>query len=58
LERCGPVDIGVDAAHHVVHDGPYRNQFFDGVDVLVFETQFPNEREFGVDDLLAQMSEV
>ena len=57
-ERGRAVDVGVDAAHHVVHDGPDRDQLVHGVDALVLQAQLAHERELGVDQLLAEVPQV
>ena len=58
LERGRPVDVGVDPAHHVVHDRADRDQLVHGVDALVLQAQLPNEGKLGVDELRAEMAQV
>ena len=57
-QRRRPVDVGVDAAHHVVHDRPHRDQLLDRIEVLVLQAQLADERDLRVDDLLAQVTQV
>ena len=44
-QRRRAVDVGVDAAHHVVDDRPHRDQLGDRIDVLVLQAQLAHERE-------------
>ena len=46
-ERRRAVDVGVDAAHHVVHDRPHRDQLVHRVDPLVLQAQLADERQLG-----------
>ena len=57
-ERGRPVDVGVDAAHHVVHDRPDRDQLGHRVDPLVLQAQLAHERDPGLDQLLAEVAQV
>ena len=57
-ERRRAVDVGVDAAHHVVHDRADRDQLGDRVDPLVLQAQLAHERQLGVDQLLAEVPQV
>ena len=58
LQRRRAVDVGVDATHHVVHDRADRDQLVHGVDPLVLQAQLAHEREFRLDELLAEMAQV
>ena len=57
-QRRGAVDVGMHAAHHVVHDRPHRDQLLDRIEVLVLEAQLAHERDLGVDLLLAEMPQI
>ena len=57
-ERRRPVDVGVDAAHHVVDDRADRDQLVHGVDPLVLQAQLPHEGQLGVDEVRAEVAEV
>ena len=52
------VDVGVDAAHHVVLDRPDRDQFVHRVDPLVLPAQLAHHRQPAVDQLLAEVAQV
>ena len=57
-QRRRAVDVGVDPAHHVVHDRAHRHELADRVDVLVLEAQLAHEGQLGVDQLLAEVPQV
>ena len=57
-ERRRAVDVGVHAAHHVVHDRTHRDQLGHRIDVLVLEAQLAHERDLRLDVRLAQVPEV
>ena len=57
-QRRGAVDIGVHAAHHVVHDRPDRNQLFHRIEILVLQAQLAHERNLGVDLLFPEMAQI
>lgn len=48
----------MDSSHHVVDDRPDGNHLPDRIDVLVLETQFPDERKLLVDQLFSEMADV
>jgi hypothetical protein len=41
-----------------MNDRPDGNHLIDGIDVLVLEAEFPDERDTGVDLLFSQMPEI
>ena len=49
---------GVDAAHHVMHDGPHGDRFVDRIDANVVPGELTHEGEFPIDPLLAEMAQV
>src|SRR3974390_810665 len=57
-KRGCAVNVRVHAAHHVMHHGANRNQFFDRVDIFIFQTEFANKGDFEVDQFLAEMPQV
>ena len=58
VQWSGAVDVGVDAAHHVVHHRPDRDQLADRVDVLVVQAELPDDGEPGGDDRLTEVAQV
>ena len=52
------MDVGVHAAHDVVHHRAHRNQFVHRVQVGVLQTQLAHERQLLVDHLLAYLADV
>ena len=57
-DRSRPVDVGMDAAHHVVHHRTHRNQLVHRIQIGVLQTQLAHERKPLVDHLLANLSDV
>src|SRR5215211_6176283 len=58
LNRRRAVDIGVYAAHHVVHDRAHRNQLLNRIDALVLDTQFAHHRKLRLDQLFAEVPQI
>ena len=56
FDRRGAIHVGMDTSHHVMNDGPHRDQLFDGIDVLILETQLANKGQLRVNELGAQMT--
>ena len=49
--RCGPMNVSMDASHHVMNDGPDRNHVFDWIESHVLEAQLADEGDLGIDHL-------
>src|SRR5215203_5448390 len=52
------IDVGVYAAHHVVHHRTDGDQVLDGVDALVLQTQLTHHGKLDIDQLRAQVAQV
>ena len=50
--------ISVNATHHVVHHRSYEDQLGHRVDVLVVAAQLTHERQLGIDQVGAKVSQV
>ena len=50
LDRRRAVHVGMDAAHHVVHDRANRNHLLDRIDAHILQAQFPDQWKLLVDD--------
>src|SRR5579863_8942432 len=55
LERCSALDIGVDAAHHVVLHWADANRFLDRIEIFVLEAEFAHHRQTRFDLVFSQM---
>src|SRR5262245_45708982 len=48
----------MNSTHHVVDDGPHRDQLSNRIDALVFQAQLAHEWQPRIDDLFAKMAQV
>src|ERR1700751_132081 len=52
------MNVRADSAHHVMHNGPHRDEFSYWIDVLILKAQLTDKWELRVDHAFAKVSQI